>query len=89
MNIATVNYCGWVITSYAKAILGEDDQIIYEASAIIERFCDPSEDEELAQRQEDLRRIYGARGAFGSERAARDVAISTAKQAIDRSKHRS
>jgi hypothetical protein len=88
MNIATVNYCGWVITSYAKAIVGEDDQVIYEASAVIKRFCDPSEDQALAQKQEDLRRIYGVRGRFTSERVAREIAVSTAKQAIDRSKYR-
>ena len=83
MFSATIHYRNWVITSTVRTLEPKDGLIIYEATALLENFIDPTEDRKQAERAENLRRIYGARGDFENESLAKDAAVAAAKRAID------
>lgn len=83
MNTSTIKYREWVITSRASAVGTNDGRTIYEATAVLERI-DPLDEQNHSTKEQDLRRVYGVRGAFDTERAARNSAVEAAKNAIDR-----
>jgi hypothetical protein len=82
MSIAVVRHRGWIITVRIRKIDRKHGFPEYDAIAILEKFAD-AENDDMAEREKNLRRIFGAKKACTTEAEARQIAIDSAKKAID------